>query len=340
MINNTSDNILLSVCLVTYNHDFFIKKVLDSVISQETDFRFELVIGEDCSTDKTRSICEEYQHLYPNIVNLLPPTRNLGLKENFLRTFSVCRGKYIAYLEGDDYWISNKKIQKQVDLLETYSGISLVHTNCHIWDTNNDLIIKSVIPTEGICIREQQYGLSSIIAEFEGNFRGIKTSSCVYRKDTLETILKEDEYAFRCEEFPMQDFQLFLEMSMKGKFAFIPEPMTMIGLHDSLSAAKNEKNRISYNLGFYRAGIYYIKKYQLPKRTIQIWVRRQLNYMFNIGFKNKDKKLVENVKRLADSVNYTIPLTQRLLYLGTKSTFFRLLLYPFWKLLTIYRNQN
>ena len=335
-----TNDILLSVCLVTYNHEFFIEKVIDNVINQVTSFTFELVIGEDCSTDKTREICERYQEKHPDIIRLLPSEKNLGLKENFLRTFGECKGKYIAYLEGDDYWLSADKLQKQVDILEADISISLVHTNCKLWDVANNKITDSLIFTENVCIRERNSGIENIIAEFEGNFRPMKTSSCCYRKNILEEILVEDEFAFRNSDFPTQDFQLFLEMSMKGKFAFIPEEMTMIGFHNSLSAAPEEEKQINYRLGFFKIGIYYIQKYNLPQQTIQIFVRRQLNYLLNKAFKNRDKTLARIVKEKADLVCYKMPATQSLLAKGTNSKIFRIFIYPFWLFLDKKRNRK
>lgn len=331
---------MLSVCLITYNHNFFIEKAIQSVLSQDTNFKFELVIGEDYSTDNTRSICERYQNQYPEKINLLPSlNKNIGLKENFLRTFEACRGKYIAYLEGDDYWIASDKLQRQVDILEKNKDIAMVHTNCNIWDVAQNKYIESIIQTDGVCIREKQKGIECVIASFEKNVRFIKTSSCCYRKALLDQILKEDRYAFQCQEFPTQDFQLFLEMSMNGKFVFISSPMTMIGLHDSLSAAKDEQKNINYRFGFYKIGLYYIKKFKIPKPTIQIWIRRQLHYLLHMSFKNKDKELVEECVNLAKSVNYNMPIIQQILYWGTTKTYIRLFIYPFWKSLQIYRNK-
>lgn len=334
------NDVLLSVCLITYNHESFIEKVIDSAINQKTSFSFEIVIGEDCSTDNTRKICEAYQEKYPDLIRLLPSEKNLGLKENFLRTFHACRGKYIAYLEGDDYWLSADKLQIQVDILENDPEVSLVHTNCKVWDVANNIVYDHWTPTDGVCIREKNIGLVNVIAEFEGNFRQVKTSSCCYRKAMLEDILVEDEFAFRNPEFPTQDFQLFLELSMKGKFAFIPEEMTMVGLHNSLSAAADEKKRLAYRLGFYKIGVYYIRKYALPQRAIQIWVRKQLNYLLNRAFQYRDRELAGIIRETTKSVNYRIPFTQRLLYAGTCYDAVRLFVYPLWRFWDKRRNRK
>jgi glycosyltransferase involved in cell wall biosynthesis len=109
---------LVSVCIITYNHAPYIAQTLDSVLAQKTDFPFEIVIGEDASPDSTRAICKEYEAKYPHIIRVLDTEKNMGVVPNFIRTAKACEGKYIAVLEGDDYWIDDYKLQKQAEILE------------------------------------------------------------------------------------------------------------------------------------------------------------------------------------------------------------------------------
>ena len=119
----------VSVFMLTYNQEEFISQAIEGVLMQKTSFRTELVIGEDYSTDSTRSICIRYAKLYPEKIKLLLNEKNLGLGENFLKTYEKCTGKYVAICDGDDYWTDPYKLQKQVDFLETYPDFSLVFTN-------------------------------------------------------------------------------------------------------------------------------------------------------------------------------------------------------------------
>lgn len=108
----------VSVAMIAFNVDKYLAKAIESVISQNTNFSFELVIGEDCSTDKTRVIALEYQKKYPDIIRVLLPKKNQGLTPNSVFTQNSCKGKYIALLDGDDYWTDNNKLQLQYDFLE------------------------------------------------------------------------------------------------------------------------------------------------------------------------------------------------------------------------------
>lgn len=114
-----SDSPRVSVFMLAYNHERFIRQAIDSVLMQEVDFDVELVIGEDCSPDRTRSIVEEYAARHPGVVRPLLHERNLGARKNSVATRAACRGVYVAALEADDFWTDPGKLQRQVDLLET-----------------------------------------------------------------------------------------------------------------------------------------------------------------------------------------------------------------------------
>ena len=110
---------LVSVVVITYNHEGFIDNCIGQIINQKTSFPFELIISEDCSTDQTRSILFIYQSKYPNLIRVLFSDFNVGITKNTLRADLRTRGKYIAYCEGDDYWIDPEKLQKQVSIMES-----------------------------------------------------------------------------------------------------------------------------------------------------------------------------------------------------------------------------
>lgn len=107
----------LSVLMLTYNHERYIRQAVESVLSQETSFPIELVVGEDCSTDSTRSILLDFQRSHPDRIRLLLHENNIGAPENHAETFDACRGEFVAFLDGDDYWTDSTKLQRQVDAL-------------------------------------------------------------------------------------------------------------------------------------------------------------------------------------------------------------------------------
>ncbi len=321
---------LLSVCLVTYNQEDYIEQVLQGAVEQQTSFPFEIVIGEDCSTDSTRAICETFARQYPDKIVLLPlASQNLGLKQNFLRTFQHCRGKYIAYLEGDDHWIDTCKLQKQVDILEQDNDVVLVHTNCKLWDVKKNTIRDHLIEFNGTCIREQQSGISGIEAEYVGNFRHVKTSTCVYHKEVFEEILQEDTYAYTNEEFPTQDFQLFQDMAYRGRYAFIDEDTTVIALAETLSVSSNPAKNLQYRIGFHKIGRYYIQKYQLRSEVYTPWLQREMHWLLNFGMYHPElaSKIIEVIKQ-EKQLGYSFSARQKMLLVFLQYPLLRNLIAP------------
>ena len=122
----------VSVLTITYNHEKYIAQAIESVLMQEVNFDYELVIGEDCSTDKTREIVIDYQRKYPHKIRLLLNEKNLGMHRNFAQTYHACRGQYIAVLEGDDFWTSPHKLQKQVDFLDNNPDFAICFHNMQV----------------------------------------------------------------------------------------------------------------------------------------------------------------------------------------------------------------
>jgi glycosyltransferase involved in cell wall biosynthesis len=124
----------VSVILRTFGHAPFVAQAIESVLIQEAPFRFELVIGEDCSTDGTREIVAAYARRYPDVIRAVLPERNIGHGAIFERALEATRGAFIAYLDGDDYWTSPTKLRRQVEFLEAnpdcpscFHDVSLVY---------------------------------------------------------------------------------------------------------------------------------------------------------------------------------------------------------------------
>lgn len=130
---------VVSVHMMAYNHEPYIRQAIEGVLMQETDFEYELVIGEDCSDDRTREICFECQRSHPEKVRVLWSEQNVyAIGGNFVRIMSKCRGEYVAFCEGDDYWTDPRKLQKQVDAMRRNPKATLCFTGADIWEMEAD----------------------------------------------------------------------------------------------------------------------------------------------------------------------------------------------------------
>lgn len=135
---------LVSICCITFNHESFISTALDSMLMQETDFPFEIIIRDDRSTDKTRDIIKKYAEKFPHIIRTILETENQYSKgvNPFIPTYEKAKGKYVTILEGDDYWQDEHKLQKQADFLEKNNEYVLSYHNTITVNEKNEVISK------------------------------------------------------------------------------------------------------------------------------------------------------------------------------------------------------
>lgn len=144
-----NEEIMLSVIVPTYNHEKYIAKALDSILMQKTNFPFEVLVGEDASTDGTKKILEEYEKAHPGFFTMIYRTVNTYKSGGVRNSYDLCmraKGKYIITLEGDDYWINPQKLQIQVDFLERHPEYIAVAHNTIVIDENNEILADTTYP--------------------------------------------------------------------------------------------------------------------------------------------------------------------------------------------------
>lgn len=137
-------NIKVSVIMLAYNHATYIGKAIESVLAQKTNFCFELLIGDDLSTDDTRRIISEYADHYPEIIKPVFHDKNLGSTRNLVELYRMACGIYLAHCEGDDFWTDENKLQKQYDCLEHNKGASAVMHRFDIVAEDGEKINRSL----------------------------------------------------------------------------------------------------------------------------------------------------------------------------------------------------
>jgi glycosyltransferase involved in cell wall biosynthesis len=167
---------LVSVAMIAYNVEKYIEEAIESVLMQKTDFLVELVIGEDCSTDNTRAIVVKYQNKYPDVIRVLLPEKNQGLTPNSVVTQNACKGKYIALLDGDDFWTDEIKLQKQVHFLETHNEYSACAHQSSIIKGTIDNRVRDFGSNQ-----DAEFGIEETITH-----RKFHTSSLLYRRKYWE----------------------------------------------------------------------------------------------------------------------------------------------------------
>lgn len=185
--NTASRSPLVSVCVQTYQHVDYIEECLEGILMQKTDFPFEILLGEDDSTDGTREICKKYAEKYPETIRLFLHHRQNNItingtptgRFNFMYNLFSSRGKYIAICEGDDYWIDNLKLQRQVEFLEHNLHYSMV--------TENSLVLNLITQKEYSFnkIDDCDITISKLLKD-----RPFSTASVLFRANHLSGILQ------------------------------------------------------------------------------------------------------------------------------------------------------
>lgn len=197
----------VSVAMVTYNHEKFIGEAIESVLMQKTSFPIELIVGEDCSTDGTRAIVRKYAQTHGNIVRPLLHDRNVGAAANFRAVLAACSGEYIALLEGDDYWISTHKLEKQVVFLEAHPECSMCF-GAHVDFIEGEGVEQQLFPPG----RKPCYTLPDILS---ANFIG--TCTGVFRKVAIEEL---PEWT---QGMPVGDWPAYVLCATKACLGYIDE---------------------------------------------------------------------------------------------------------------------
>ncbi|WP_209389452.1 glycosyltransferase [Chryseobacterium sp. RR2-3-20] len=255
IIDNTLPNPMVSVAMLAYNHEDYIEKAIESALIQKTNFSIQIVIAEDHSTDNTRNIILDYQKKYPKIIKLLLQNKNVGATQNNKDLFKALEGKYIAALEGDDYWIDENKIQKQVDILNANPNYSLCFTNAKV--LNDDLIaINDKISN----VESKTYKDTDLLNQWL-----IPTASTLF----INSFTEKDYEILSHPDIIFGDIILFLVLANKGE---------LIGLEDYTSVYRINNNSFTNKE---KSITYYEKLF------------RHLNYL-SVIFDGKYKPLIQS----------------------------------------------
>jgi glycosyltransferase involved in cell wall biosynthesis len=305
---------LVSVKMITYNHAPYIAQAIECVLAQKTDFPFELVIGEDCSTDGTREIVFDYAKRYPDIIHVITSEKNVGAKKNSHRTDQACKGKYIAYCEGDDYWQRDDKLQIQADYLEAHPECGLVCSDYDYFDTKNLVKINNYRLYSKKTIESPS--INDILA---GN-ADILTVTVVAENSLIQQVKKSDPYLHQNSYFKMGDTQLWAEMSLITQIHCINESLaTHQILKESATQSTDRLKILRFWISNTEMCLYLCQKHNLPTSIKEWhennWRRKSLQ----LGFYEQRVDLAETVR---EKFPHLSP-KDWLWYLGTKYSVIR-----------------
>ena len=279
-------NLQLSVCIITYNQEKYLPQALDSILNQEHNYSYEIIVGEDCSTDNTRKVLEDYATKYPDIIKPIYNNHNLGLLKNYYNVLSHCNGKYIMECAGDDYWLPGK-VQKQISFMEQNNYVGLcygkkidyiqncnkkIKTSCKGFTEYSDLIQYNSIPAASVCIRNE------LLKKYINEVRPLD------------------------KDWKMEDYPMWLWFSMNSKIVYMDNRFIVYRvLENSISHQIDIEKQLSYQKSVINIRNYYLEKNKQPilpidenKLKFDILINECL---FNYN-KNNYQKLMEINSRI------------------------------------------
>ncbi|MGB3774263.1 MAG: glycosyltransferase [Leeuwenhoekiella sp.] len=226
------ENPLVSVSIITYNHKDYIAEAIESVLKQEVDFKYEIIIGDDFSGDGTQEILKHYQQKYQDKIQLILHPRDYDCvpgRVNNITNLYACRGKYIAMLDGDDVWVSRNKLQKQVSFLEKNEDFSLSFHEALLCFSDGREVLSS------LGFSNYEKGTKSVFS-FNDVLTGwfIQTSTILFRNRLI------GEFPDWFWEIYSADYAIQLLIAKHGKLKYFPDIISKRNYHrNSFSATQN-----------------------------------------------------------------------------------------------------
>ena len=211
---------IISIGLITYQHENYIHAAMEGILAQEGIESYEIVVGDDQSSDNTRKILDQYATDHPNIRFLNRPS-NVGMHRNWLDVIQACNGKYIALIEGDDIWIDSQKLKKQVDRLESDDTLSVCFSDASIINEMNDgTEYGTYLEHQDIDQNQTRFTIKDLFIQ---NF--ISTCTVLLRNKVKWEVPKE------YFESPYVDWLILILVAQDGDLASIPETCSTYRIH-------------------------------------------------------------------------------------------------------------
>jgi len=313
--------ILLSVHLITYNNEQHIEDTLQSILKQNVDFDYEIVVGDDCSTDATLEIINTYAEKHPNLFKVQKNETQLGILKNFKTTLDRCNGTYVFDIAGDDMLKTNDALQKMIDVFINNNDLGFVDSGFDSFYEDT----KITIPFKNesiICSSKKVYKEALLLGK-------IAPIAHCYRKDLLYKYVDFDTY--KNMNITIEDYPILVDLVMNTDFERINESLHIYRVHEESHSHQKNLNELVFQKqqmkGLFE---FFTKKYNFPEiLQNKFFINHYKVLLFYAGyFSNKKlgKETYKNIepKSIKDRIHYyasQFPLIRKLISLRKKVKF-------------------
>lgn len=254
------ENCLLTILIETYNQECFIKQTIESILNQDYWFDYEIIIGDDCSTDKTPVILDEYAKRFPQIKVIHNP-KNLGAMGNYYNIVTKAKGKYIMDCAGDDYWLPGK-VKKQILYLEKHPNIGMCYGTVKVLE--NSEFLDNLMGFDKPTFKNLLYG------------NRVPALTVCFRNNLFKKYYKDVEP--QNKPWLMEDYPLWLWLSKESRIKFFPDTFGVYRiLSESASHSIDSVKVNKFNESIYQIKDFYSKKYNKEKLLEKYIFRNTFN---------------------------------------------------------------
>jgi len=325
---------MVSILVITYNQEAYIGKALESLLMQECPFDYEILIGEDCSIDGTRTICLEYAQNNPDKIRLFLNKKNKGLINNYFDLLDQAKGKYLADCGGDDYWLTRDKLRRQVELLEQHPDVSLVCGNWQVFHQKDHLLDTNKSGRSEDWFDPEYYGQNAVRDYLnERNFPRVVLSTSCFRTNWTKAVIENDLDLFRGEKVVCEDLPITLGLLMKGPFYLMSEELMVYRVLEQSVTHYEELGAClkGFSYHVFIQTLLLAQNLGIQLGSLGPYIKKNLpNFIFH-AFMTKDKDWMNNI--ISDVKGYGIPLSvkQKIMYVCTQNK------WTHWIVFKIYR---
>lgn len=281
----------ISVIVLTFNQEATISRTIESILAQIDAPEYEVIIGEDCSTDRTRKICEEYRSKYPDKIRLISSECNRGITRNYKDCFQSAQGKYIADCSGDDYWTDAHFLRKGYDVLSNCTNVGLVYSG----------IAGRPVRNEGL-----KNGREDLIRMLDSTgIPDIVLSASIYRRDLIVNAAeREGLFDYQCEDFPI----MALLFSKSDVYAIEGEALNYETEAPSASRPADEDTSTYNALADLMMRLELSRKYNVTQRKMSRYLTENIKFIASKLINHPSEKKERRLDDLLGEIEINLPL--------------------------------
>lgn len=293
-------NPLVSVIIITYRQADTVGKAIESVLSQQASFPFEIVIGEDGSGDATRQVCLDYARRYPDIVRLMPEAPNKGLVDNYFDTLLECRGEFVTDCAGDDRWSSPHKLERLVALLRANPSAVVAASDWTIGDPAGGGQRGSDHPATVFNMQPLVRGrdlLPLCLAHIDT--LPYNLSASLYRREALMEAYRENPSMVRNKAFGCEDVPVLAALASRGDAVWMREPTLAYAVEEeSVSNTRDAAKLASFYLKSMHCTAVLARHYGVPEQTLAHYYACKSRFCIAQAFLSGDGSLRPAIREM------------------------------------------